>query len=181
MLCMNGLEFCVKFKDLLCMMILFIGMVDENIVVQGFNDGLIDCYIKKDNLVMVEWFSVEIEVLQVCYFSNLLSILCDLLLCYLFSFFLDLVIIWFVCELFLCYCFIEYYLYLYFVGVLLFMVDGCVMFMVIEINVSMFMYLENVEVYNVLDVLFKGLYDKQIVLFFWFGDGMYILVCVEWE
>jgi hypothetical protein len=53
--------------------------------------------------------------------------------------------------------------------------------MVIETNASMLTHLENAEAYNAPDALLKGLHDKQIVPFFWPGDGMYTPACVEWE
>ena len=178
---MNGLEFCAKLKDLPCMTILLTGMADENIAVQGFNDGLIDRYIKKDNPAMAERLSAEIEALQMRYFSNLSSTLRDLLSRHSFSFLSDPAVTRLVRELSSRYRFIEYYLYPHPAGVLLLTADGRATLMVIETNASMLTHLENAEAYNAPDALLKGLHDKQIVPFFWPGDGMYTPACVEWE
>ncbi|MBR7559510.1 hypothetical protein KC218_23465, partial [Mycobacterium tuberculosis] len=87
------------------------GMADENIAVQGFNDGLIDRYIKKDNPARAERLSAEIEALQVRYFSNLSSTLRDLLSRHSFSFLSAPAITRLVRDLSTRYRFIAYYLY----------------------------------------------------------------------
>ncbi len=178
---MNGLEFCAKLKELPCMTILLTGMADENIAVQGFNDGLIDRYIKKDHPAMAERLGAEIEALQMRYFSRLSSTLRELLSRHSFSFLSDPAVMQLVRELSARYRFIEYYLYPHPAGVLLLTADGRATLMVIETNASMLTHLENAEAYNAPDELLKGLHNKQIVPFFWPGDGMYTPACVEWE
>lgn len=130
---------------------------------------------------MAERLSTEIEALQMRYFSNLSSTLRELLSRHSFSFLSDPAVTKLVRELAARYRFIEYYLYPHPAGVLMLTADGRATLMVIETGASMLTHLEDAEAYDAPEALLKGLREKQIVPFFWPGDGMYTHACVEWE
>ena len=68
----SGLRLCQQIKDTNIQKILLTGVADEHIAVQAFNEGIINHYIRKQDIDMVEQLHNAIENAQWRYF-NLLS------------------------------------------------------------------------------------------------------------
>lgn len=68
---MDGLEVCRLLKNSPIKKILLTGKADEKLVVEAFNEGLIDRYIDKNDSEAAELITKNIEVLQQQYFQTL--------------------------------------------------------------------------------------------------------------
>lgn len=67
---MKGTELCRRLEGLPCKKILLTGAVSEKEVVLAFNDGIIDCYIRKNGESFIEEINTYVKLLTEKYFSE---------------------------------------------------------------------------------------------------------------
>ncbi len=178
---MSGLEFCAAIADLPCRTILLTGAADERIAVDGFNNGLIDRYIKKSDPNVLDVLRREASVLQEAYFRELSGTMHDLLSRHSFSFLSDPATMDVLGELMARYRFVEYCLYPNPGGFLLLTASGDATLMVIETESGLLTHYESAGTYDAPLALLDGLRQARIVPFFWPGNGMYTPACRDWE
>jgi CheY-like chemotaxis protein len=66
---MNGIDACKMIKDPYVQKILLTSMADENVAIQGFNDGVIDYYLRKDDPKLAEKMEALLNKAQENYFK----------------------------------------------------------------------------------------------------------------
>lgn len=75
----NGLEFCRSLKNPAIKKILLTGKADEQVAVRAFNEGIIDRFIRKQDVDAIQAVSRAIGDLQQAYFRQLEHVLSDAL------------------------------------------------------------------------------------------------------
>jgi hypothetical protein len=75
----NGLDLCKSIQDPYIQKILLTGIADEQVAVQAFNDGIINQYLRKDDLHLVEKLESALDKAQENYFK-LISAECQRLI-----------------------------------------------------------------------------------------------------
>ena len=71
---MSGLELCRKIKDPNIQKILLTGVADEHLAIHAFNEGIINHYIRKQDMDMVDQLNQAVEKAQWRYFNKLSEI-----------------------------------------------------------------------------------------------------------
>lgn len=184
MLEMDGLDFCCQFDNLYIGKVLFIGCVDDEMVIEVFNFGLIDCFICKNDLCVMDKLQQVIVVLQQCYFECVGQFVFEVMVLGDVYFLCDLVFVLVLCDVLQEFFVVECYLYVNFIGLLLFDVDGDGWFLLIQIDDDLCIYYEIVSDLGVLLEVFIVLCDGIVLLWFGSCDGFYsdelgvLLVCM---
>lgn len=178
---MDGLAFCQAIEDLPCKKILFTGQADEKIAIDAFNRGLIDRYIKKNDVDALEHLEKEITDLRKMYFTDLSRTLKDLLVRHSYAFLSDPVIGDLVQQLCNRYGFVEYYLFPNPTGILFFDVNGKPTLMVIETAAGLHSQFEAAQDNGAPFELLAALRELRLVPFFFDSGGMYAeTIAQEW-
>lgn len=68
---LTGIEICYELRHLPIKKILLTGDSNHNQVINAFNEGIIDCFVQKDNLMLVQDLMTHISRLQTSYFVNM--------------------------------------------------------------------------------------------------------------
>lgn len=85
----NGIEFCRNIKNANIKKILLTGKADEKVAVQAFNQGIIDCFITKQDKDVTSILNESVAQLQHTYFSQTERMLADTLALCKFDFLRD--------------------------------------------------------------------------------------------
>ena len=75
----NGIDFCRNIKNDEIKKILLTGKADEQVAIRAFNEGLIDCFIRKQDADAITQLQKNIHILQNSYFSGVEHPLSDAL------------------------------------------------------------------------------------------------------
>lgn len=67
---MNGLEVCRKLKSFPLKKILLTGETNNQLAIDAFNEGVIDCFIRKDSLTLAEEINSNLRILINRYFAD---------------------------------------------------------------------------------------------------------------
>jgi CheY-like chemotaxis protein len=178
---MTGLEFCAAIADLPCRRVLLTGTADEGVAVKGFNDGLIDRYLKKGDPNALEMLLDCATDLQETYFRGLSGTMREILGHHSFQFLSDPATMRIIGKLMARYGFVEYCLYPNPGGFLFLTATGEATLMVIETEASLLAHCEAAEMLDAPASLLQSLRSLQVVPYFWPGNGMYIPMCDDWE
>ncbi|MGE3919780.1 MAG: response regulator [Gammaproteobacteria bacterium] len=76
---MNGLEFCRRMENSLIKRVLLTSHSNEDLVIQAFNDGIIDAYIQKNDVNLAKELGGTIKRLQLSYFQKMSNIVVRML------------------------------------------------------------------------------------------------------
>lgn len=178
---MSGLEFCAEIADLSCRRILLTGTADEGVAVGGFNNRMIDRYIKKGDPDALDKLAGSVADLQESYFRALSGTVREILGRHSFPFLSEPATMGVLAELMARYGFVEYCLYPNPGGFLLLTARGEATLMVIETEAGLLAHCEAAAMFDAPDCLVHALQDLRVVPFFWPGNGMYVPACYDWE
>lgn len=177
---MDGLTFCESLRDLPCKTILLTGTATELVAVRGFNEGLIDRYVRKGSDGSLPTLEADLAQLQKEYFIEQTYTMYDLLRRHSYAFLSDPAVARAVEGIMQQYQLVEYYLYPNPSGLLMLARDGKAHLMVIETEAGLLTHVEAAEAYDAPEALIRGLQNLELVPFFWPGAGMYTPACVDW-
>ncbi|WP_250479886.1 MULTISPECIES: response regulator [unclassified Caballeronia] len=76
---MNGLDFCRQIKNRSIKKIVLTGIADEQVAVKSFNEGLIDCFLRKQDPEVVQVLGRVVHDMQRAYFEEAWRTLADTL------------------------------------------------------------------------------------------------------
>lgn len=178
---MTGLDFFSEIADLPCRRVLLTGTADESVAVRGFNDGLIDRYIKKGDPNALDMLIQCTGELQEAYFRGLSGTMREILGRHSFPFLSDPATMRVLAKLMARYGFVEYCLYPNPGGFLLLTAKGEATLMVIENEASLLAHCEAAEMLDAPSELLQSLQELKVVPYFWPGNGLYVPVCHDWE
>ena len=170
---MDGLEFCVAAHDLPCKKILFTAQADDKTAIDGFNRGLINKFIRKQDPDALDRLEAAIDVLQADYFLERSRAVAARLDVRDFGFLSDAVVANLVRKLRDTYGFVEHYLFAYPTGLLFFDAGGHATLLVIQTQDSLDAHVKAALAHGATTEDVAPLTDGRAVPFFHSTDGMW--------
>jgi len=171
---MDGVEFCRAAREIPCGKIMLTGHANEKIAIDAFNDGLIDCFIRKNAPDAMERLEAAVIKLQKDFFLRRTSTLRDLLTRHTYAFLSDPAIETLVEQLCSQHRFVEHYLFPHPAGILFFDGKGRATLMVIATRNSLTTQRELAEDEAAPPELLAALRELRLVPFFSDTHGRYL-------
>ena len=170
---MDGISFFKAIQDLPCKKVLLTGEADESMVIEAFNQGLIDRFYKKNDNRSFARLAAEIDQLHRQFFIAQSRTLKDLLIRDCFAFLSDPEMVILVEQLCSRFKFIEHYVFPNPAGLLFLDTRGKATLLVVETDASMQSHVEVAQASGGPAELLCALNERQVVPFFADTGGMY--------
>lgn len=170
---MDGLDFCVAAHDLPCKKILFTALADDKTAIDGFNRGLINKFIRKQDPDALDRLEAAIDVLQADYFLERSRVAAARLDARDFGFLNDAVVASLIRKLRDTYGFVEHYLFSYPTGLLFFDAGGHATLLVIQTQASLEAHVNTAVARGASTEAVAPLAQHRAVPFFHTPDGMW--------
>ncbi|MFM0649020.1 response regulator [Paraburkholderia bryophila] len=178
---MNGLEFCRRMTNPAVRKIMLTGKADEHIAVQSFNEGIIDRFIRKQDVSAISSLNRAVRDMQNAYFDNIGHSILDTLALSEYAFLRDEGLATRVAELSSALGIVEHYLSYSPGGLLMLDSKGSTYLLIVHTPETLRGVREIAVAQEAPAAFLAELDSHRRLPYFWQTDGDYPAQCTTWE